>query len=399
MHTQKNIYSPAYSKSMKYFIYGRPVTGKYFVGREGEIEKIHGILSEIPVGGGNNLALIGLRRTGKTSLLKNLRFDFNGIVPVFMDCYGIPSQGVLATQLVNAAIGSYVEKTGDGAYRRKIERAIKQKTADILSRISEAELSVTRYMSIRIGLKERIDQQQLLDNALNYIETLAKEKDVYFVLMLDEFADVAIRWGVEWVKRLRGVIQHQERVFYIFSSSAVTYMTELVYSRDSAFYRQLTPIKLGPFTADVVKDYVRQRLLIGEESLDEYVRLTGGFPDYMQRLGHIIMHTCGGRNVTLRDIKDCYEEMILDLDSEFRQLFGRLNEKSARYGEIILSLARNSRPSGIAKDIGMSQSSMPKYLGYLMSVGIVEKREGYHLTDPLFKSWIERNFSASVQRH
>jgi len=56
---------------MEYFRYGKPVTGKYFINREKELKKIHDILSEIPKGGGNNIALIGLRRTGKTSLLKN----------------------------------------------------------------------------------------------------------------------------------------------------------------------------------------------------------------------------------------------------------------------------------------------------------------------------------------
>jgi Archaeal ATPase. len=97
---------------MEYFRYGRPVTGRYFVDREKEMEKIYTILSEIPRGGGNNIALIGLRRTGKTSLLKNLKFDFEGVVPVFVDCYGIPSQAVLATQLADAAFRAYVEKPG-----------------------------------------------------------------------------------------------------------------------------------------------------------------------------------------------------------------------------------------------------------------------------------------------
>jgi len=374
---------------MEYFRYGRPVTGRYFVDREKEMEKIYTILSEIPRGGGNNIALIGLRRTGKTSLLKNLKFDFEGVVPVFVDCYGIPSQAVLATQLADAAFRAYVEKTGDREYGRKIERTIRQKASDILSRVSEAELSVAQYASIRIGFREGADQ--LLEHALNYIEDLAREKEIYFVLMLDEFADVAIRWGVEWIKRLRRVIQHQERVFYILSSSAVTYMTELVYSKDSAFYRQLTPIKLGPFTANTVRNYVKQRLTIESEALDEYVRLTGYFPDYMQRLGYILMHK--EKEVAIKDIEECYEEMLCDLDPEFRALFGRLNEKSARYGEIIISLAGSSRPSAIARNIGMSQSSLPKYLGYLMNVGIVEKKDGYHLTDSVFESWIERNFA------
>jgi len=373
-------------KSM--FVYGRPVTGRYFVDREKEMERIRSIVNEIPAGGGSNIALIGLRRTGKTSLLKNLKFE--SAIPVFVDCYGMPSPGILAVQLADAAIHAYAERTGDRAYSRRLERAARQKVSDMLGRISGAELSVARYVSIRIGFREGADQQGLLDSALDYIEELATEKGVYFVLMLDEFADVAIRWGPEWVKRLRSVIQRQERVFYILSSSAVTYMTELVYSRDSAFYRQLTPVRLGPFPASVVRDYVSQRLVIGEEALREYVELTGRFPDYMQRLGSILMRR--GGEITTEAVRECYDEMLSDLDSEFRELLGRLSEKSRRYGEIIISLAENSRPSGIARAIGMSQSSLPKYLSYLMSIGIVEKKEGYSLADPVFGSWIRKNF-------
>ena len=383
------------------FKYGKPVTGKYFVNRENELKQLYDLTLAIRSGAEVNIALVGLRRTGKTSLLKNLMEKLGNekdIIVVFLDCYGIPSKNTFSKLLTEAVKDAYIEKSKDIGYKDRIVDLLKRKTSEVLSKASGMEVSIAHYLSIKIGFREKAGD--LWEKSLGYAEKIGNEKDVYFAIMLDEFPDVAMRWGEDFVKRFRAVIQHQTRVMYILSGSAVSYMGELVSSKSSPFYRQLNTIKIEKLPSDIVKDFIMKRLNIIKTVLEKYVILTGGFPDYMQRLGHILFYKFGNSNITIRMLDEAYREMISSLESEFKETLNRLNSKSGVYGDIVLSLPYYSSLSEIARELNISQSSLPKYLNYLINIGIVKKggRGKYMLSDPVFNNWaktIEHSYLGS----
>ncbi len=375
------------------FKYGKPVTAPYFIDRESELEELYHDCSKVTAGGEINIALLGLRRTGKTSLLRNLidnLKDDKKIVPVFMDCYGIPSRSTFGKQMGELIKDAYIEKTKDMGYKERIKSLVKKKTSDLLSRTSEMEISIANYLSIRIGLQEGgID---VWERSLEYAENIGKEKDVYFVMILDEFPDIAIRWGDDFVKRFRAVVQHQSRCMYIIAGSAVTYMTELVHSEGSPFYRQLKTVKLEKLPEDITRSFVGERLDMEEDAMDRFIDLTGGFPDYTQRLGYILFRRYGKEDLSLERLERGYEEMLDELQIEFKETLSRFNMKSGTYGDIILSLAYHKRASDVARDVNMPLSALPGYMDYLMRVGMVEKEKRgiYRLSDPVFNEWVKR---------
>lgn len=359
-------------------------------------------IESLKQGGSINIALLGQRRVGKTSLIKNtmLRFDNDAqVIPIFIDCMSMPSIRRLSMYIAESAKNNYSEKKKDTEYISGINHYLKKNLSDIFSRIPNIDVSITSYISLKLSLQEQKDEQSIFEKSLNYLEQLAIQKDVYFVVFADEFSEIAMRWGDEFVRLLRTIIQQQTRVMYIFSSSAVTYMTDLVYNNKSPFYRQLKTVSIGPLPKKETKKFILQRLhvvnhTISDNALEKMIRITNGLPDYVQRLGDIVLEISPNEEITEVDIENAYEEMFITLDAVFNLLFTKLTENSKVYSDIVVSIAQYEKAGQIANDIGVPVSSLYYYLPYLINLGIIEKVEKgkYKLVDPLFKQWIINKF-------
>ena len=118
------------------FVYGKPVTKPYFVDREKETELILDQIRSAKHGASTNLAVFGPERVGKISIIKNVMIEFEDdkeIIPLFIDCLSMPSLRRLSNVIAEDAKASYVEKTGDTNYARKINDLIKKSVGEIIS--------------------------------------------------------------------------------------------------------------------------------------------------------------------------------------------------------------------------------------------------------------------------
>ncbi len=385
------------------FVYGKPVTKPYFVDREKETGLILDQIKSVKHGASMNLAVSGPGRVGKTSIIKNVMMEFEDdkeIIPIFIDCLSMPSVRRLSNVIVEDAKASYVEKTGDTNYASKINDLIKKSVGEIISKVAELDVSMSSYLSIKLSLQEpETDEDIIFENALNYLEQLGKSKNVYFAVFLDEFSEIAEKWGDEFIKQFRTIVQQQTRTMYVLSSSAMTFMNDLVYNSRSPFYRQLKPIPIGPLPQDVAKTYVTDRFsLVGysitDEALKLMLKLTNCLPDYIQRMGDMLLDISEDMMIEESHVKQAYEDVFITLDPTFNLLFTKLSENSTKYPDIVVASARFSKPSLIAHDAGIPVTSLYYYMPYLINIGIIErvKKGQYRLIDPIFRDWVRNKF-------
>lgn len=378
------------------FIVGRPATGDYFVDREDEIRRLLTLVEGVQNGAASNSVLIGLRRTGKTSMLHQLitKLEPNKkIIPLVVNCYGITSRQRLARILIDSTIENYVKKTGDQPYLHRFKTIVDEATKAASERVSEVSL---RDFSIRLRQKD-VDETALLEDALRFVEILAAEKDVYFLVMFDEFQDI-IGWGENTLKRMRTVIQSQHRVCYIFAGSATTIMHKLVYDTRSPFYRQLVEVPINKLNEEVVHSFLKNRLSkvgisAGDTVISRIIDLSEGFPDYVQRLGLELYLSVGpGGSLSEANVNKVYENMLIGLDGEFETYYSSFSPTER---EIFIALSLGmKRPSEIAREIRKPLANISKTLKMLLNCGVIEKpRTGYYrISDPVFSDWSNRRF-------
>jgi len=378
------------------FIVGRPVIGEYFVDREEELRKLLALVEGVQKGASSNSALIGLRRTGKTSILENLevRLGPNAqLVPVIVNCYGIAAKSRLAKVLVDKTIESYVRKTSDKAYLKRLTKTIGEAAKSAIDRVSEV-----KFTEFSLKLRDKTTEEDfLIEEALQYVESLAQEKKVFFVVMLDEFQDV-IRWGDDTLKRIRTIVQSQKRVCYVLAGSATSVMRNLVYDHRSPFYRQLVEIPIKKLDKMTTNDFLKRRFAVAkmraaDPVIGKIATLSDGYPDYVQRLGLELYLSVGpGGSITEEQVDGAYEDMIVSLDGEFENYFSNFSPLER---EILVALAIGKiQPSEVAREVRKPIFNISKTLTTLMNYGIIEKpmKGQYRITDPVFTDWLNRRF-------
>ncbi len=386
------------------FIVGKPVTGKYFIDRKKELKKLTAILSGTAKGDINNAILLGLRRTGKSSILLNIQEKLSKnkkTIPVIFDSYGISTKERFGRAYMNKVLNSYAEHTGDKSYKEKITKIFSENFDNVKDKLLEFDIGVSEFVTFHTKFREpKIDEDELLEHALRYTEKLGDDKDISFVVMIDEFQEL-LKWGDEFLGMFRRLMQSQSRVAYVFSGSAPTIMKQMIYDAKSPFYKQLIEVRVGPLTKVSVYSFVKKRLQtvkisIEAKSLEKIFLLSGGLPDYVQRLGLQIYLNSLDKNkksVLQKDVEKAYSEMIAQLDPDFNNIFKTFSDLEK---EILIALANNiENPSTIAAEIRKPQSSLPKTINRLINQDVVEKyRDGkYRIVDTIFSDWLGKRFT------
>ena len=385
------------------FVVGRPVTGEYFIDRKEELEKITRLLSSPDAP--NNIVLLAQRRTGKSSILYNLKETSPKIIYVMFDAYGTPTRARFAKAYVNSILNTYAAKINDGSYKKRIKKILAEGIDNLQSKISNIDVTISEFVKFHVTFrKSTTDPDELLENALNFAEVLAKERGVYLVIMIDEFQEL-LKWKDNFLQIFRKTIQSQQNVSYVLSGSAPTVMHELIHEAKSPLYRQLIHIQLNKLPKKEVIAFIKERfasveMRINNDVSEHIFELSRGYADYVQRLGMQVFLQCLNKELVVRlDVDRAYEEMLVQLDADFGNTF---SQHTGLEQEILIALAAgNASISAISREIRKPQTTIPKTMSRLMASDVVERyRKGnYRIADSVFSDWIYKQTDVRVAQN
>lgn len=177
----------------KPFVYGTSVSGDNFTDRVEETSRIKKNFRA-----GINTILISPRRIGKTSLVKKVISEMDGLEPVivFMDVYDCRSPHdfyLRYSQSILKALSSTAERLMENA---------KEFLGRLAPRISVSPDLASEY-SLSIGVNPKdIDPEEVL----NLPERIAEKKGLHIVVCIDEFQQIGeFADSLTFQKRIRGI--------------------------------------------------------------------------------------------------------------------------------------------------------------------------------------------------
>ena len=344
------------------FVVGPPVVGDAHFGR-------HDLLRDIRTSDRECWCVIGLRRFGKTSLLKQLahlvRKDGDPYFPLYL---------------------SFEGKTDQEQIRR-----------ELLMRFAEVEEDLER-IGLQYELLQRVASAEGLFGVLNELMVACRRTKQRLLLLCDE-CEALKEIGESdprLLQRLRSAFQMGSLVKTVITGSREILGLDSVDALGSAFLHGFEPVEwLRPLSHGDIKARVGAALDISRESLAEILRVTDGHPYFVQAILYELYEQKSQKSpVQLPQLTKARDRVTTNYDYEMSWAFGQdyqylSNDEQTILGLLIKQEGRTF--TEIYSETGIPKENLKRLLAALDRSRYLRKQKWrYWFACEFFKDWLTR---------
>lgn len=381
----------------------RPVTGDEFFNRSETLERLLSI--------GRNYALIGLRKSGKTSILYEFEKQLKKpeTLPVHIYLLFSETERSFLTKYAAAVLYSFMEQnpgTGSATIEpRENLNDLIVKTIEHLPALASDLIAVLNELDKK---PNTVIASRILD--LPYL--ISKHTGNTLIIILDEF-QVVQNFNIDIIDLLRQKIQTQRGVYYVVAGSDIGMMQGILGSNVSPLFGHFEILSVGSFDYNWSRCFVtthmnRSGLVIGEKLLNFLIATSGGFPYYLAVLVDRMIEYCRAsslKQVNQKAIIHAFDREVFDISGKIFVYFTDSLENTFRrrnigfHIEILKAVASGStKQSQIAKYTTKIPQDLSRPLRFLEQTGLVT-RNGveYFITDPMLRTWLSAAYPLQME--
>lgn len=369
-----------------------PVVGRRFFGRNRDLDELRDAISDsIPVG------LFGLRKVGKTSLLKELarRAGDNGDIYIYLDLLRIPSDVLnfkwiywrLATEL-NLLVTTNLRS---------------QRIKWRLGGIYESFLDVPSDFAVATAFDAD------LSAILGVLQEMPAGARPKVVVLLDEIERLlpnsqgkeGLEGYFDFFSYLRGVSQETSNLSLVVTGANAS-ISELAQfqGRDNPtfnFFKQVYLRLLPPQDCNAMLTVLGRGMGIqfAKGAVPEVVNLTGGHPFFSRQLCSFLadLHRDRPLEITEEMVRESVDKYILFCDKDMQEIFDRLSRDYPEERDFCVALAASPNGAPVSAEIAagiLSGTALRHLVGYQL---IELKGDHIRFTMDLLRLWLNRRIS------
>jgi len=377
-------------KTRNPFRVGRAARGRYFVGRERELEQVQRALATPHA----RLLLYGARQVGKSSLLveAQARLRTEGQASVVVSLGSASSVADMASRVLRAAT----------AQLRKPWKGIANEVASRLGPMATLRADVetgrptpTLDRGLRAAPVEA--QRESLGAVLDVLDALATERGEVLGIALDDFEQILKFGGADAEWHLRGVVGRHRSTGYVLSGGTDTLIATMT-AQDRAFHGRFELLPVPTLEAKTLSAWidtglkgagVKSKRGVGKKIVQMVGPRTG---DVARLAGQAYLLAQSGGKLRVGDLPVVMDGIVDDLDellaAEWSLLTGRQQNllRALAAGELQPFAERVRRLYDLR-----SSAAVARTLELLIQKGLVVRSDsGYRLVNPYRRRWIER---------
>ncbi|ADE55748.1 AAA family ATPase [Coraliomargarita akajimensis] len=342
------------------------------------------LLTEL-IESGQNVALIGPRRTGKTSLALEVCRKAKRRV-VHCDMMRVGSYSDVIRRLAEAALRSNQGPT--------IESFL-QAIAHLRPTWSIDPISGGTQLTVSPSSKST--PENVIDT-LRLIEKRCKATNS--CLFIDEFQDLtALPKHESFIAQMRSEIQRWDDTAILFAGSDREQMKALFTDPTSPFYQSATVLTIDRLDAKTFTRYIQRRFTqsgkaIEPPIIEHVLELTGHHPNSAQKLLHFLWSkTADGATADATILEAALSLTIRAEQDEFERALDTLTHMQGRALKALAQLGGQSTTGSTFLETARirNPTSASKALTRCVQLKILLKdQSSYRFTNPFFKIWLQR---------
>lgn len=258
-----------------------------FVNRVRELDEFASLLEDLDRGRRRHLALLGLRRIGKTMLLDEVRRRHPG----FAICYValdnvVSSPETFARSLVGQLLAAAAKKKG-------IEPPLTRTEEALLNTATALDPKVMALVKEILHWIEKPDYGELLISVMSLPGHISEILGIPLLVMLDEFQDITRLQEAGGTASLLGTVRaaldRQGRVGFAVAGSKVTALRKLIGASESPLFTRFGTVPMAPFGVEATTELAsrvwdEEAIGYDPDAVARLYRLSGGWPLYVHAM-------------------------------------------------------------------------------------------------------------------
>ncbi len=367
------------------FLYGCIVSADHFCARQRLQKRLDSLFRS-----GQNAAVIGRRRVGKSSLIHHTAQHVKGATLVYADLWGVRTISDFQRRCVQA-LDAIEDKA---TLLQKLSRAMPGLTVTMsVDPLTGAPTMTPTPSSRKKQAPESVAQIARLWASLG-------EGNKKIIIALDEFQDIA---AIEDADQILGVLRREiqtlGKIPFCFSGSVRNDMWRLFADEGSAFYKSAAIVEVSSDDFDDWRGFLRAkfgkgRFKISDETLDQIIRISDSNPGDTQQLCAAVWEAGKAapvRNIGDDQVKQALTHVFADERKGYEQIVSDVSGQQLALLRTIAQLGGTSIQSAEFLDLaGIAHASSSRAAATRMVNRRIlqETPEGLRFSNPFFQAWL-----------